>query len=63
MWFDGFEAFGGTAIAAGNAMDIGASVDDLKKKVVLGYGLVEVMFSCWVSNSSTPWLWLWLGGV
>lgn len=49
VWFDGFEAFGGTAIAAGNAMDIGASVDDLKKKVVLGYGIIEVMFSCWVS--------------
>lgn len=37
------------AVVSGSAL--GYDVNDLKRKIVLGYGVLELMFSCWVSVS------------
>ncbi|KAK2846312.1 hypothetical protein FQN49_005847 [Arthroderma sp. PD_2] len=49
LWFDEGMLLSGSGLGTAAAVSgSGADVDDLKRKIVLGYGVLELMFSCWI---------------
>ncbi|KAF3481686.1 uncharacterized protein GIQ15_04445 [Arthroderma uncinatum] len=50
LWFDEamLSGSGLSTAAAASGSGSGVNVDDLKRKIVLGYGVLELMFSCWI---------------
>ncbi|EFR01727.1 hypothetical protein MGYG_04728 [Nannizzia gypsea CBS 118893] len=51
LWLDQnmhFTRAGLSTAAAVSGSTLGYDVNDLKRKIVLGYGVLELMFSCWI---------------